>query len=244
MPESLQEYYLSGEQIEDGSSSAPPEGYEPARDPQGPTIAHRTVDAGKQYEERRRVYEELENLLESVREGSELAMDEIATLFPVNPFEIQVTITKPLRDSNGKTPDKFGLKVINSSKDLEELMADYSLVAGYFPNLEIQVVPTTKKGKQLAVVMGITARDFNALVSAVRHRARLEREMNYLDQEIRKGRKEMNVEKSSTVVATGKEKEEVSQSSAPAQGSSASSGKGSSSGKSSGGKGGQGAAKG
>ena len=157
--------------------------------------AHQVIDAGKQYEELSGSHKGLIKLLDQAKSGNEAAMYSIVKDYGFEPNELEITITKPLRDAQGNEPEKFGIKLIRSEEEWAAITRDWETAAAYFPGIELHNMPTTRRGKRLAVVMGVGAKEFNAVIMAERRRENLEKSMRAYDNQIEQGRKEMGVDK-------------------------------------------------
>lgn len=161
--------------------------------PQDP--AHQVIDAGKQYEKLECSYRSLVILLDHAKSGNAIALSHVVSQYGFNPREIKVTITEPMRDSMGNEPMDFGIKLVNNDDEFAALSRDWEMARAYFPGIELHSYATMRRGRRLAVVMGVSARDFNAVVAAERRKASLEGDMRALNDNMEKGRKEMKVDK-------------------------------------------------
>jgi hypothetical protein len=180
---------------------------EPLLFPAGPaSVASETIDAGKRYQEVMTGHTAIAGLLDRARSGDSTALAEIIKRYGTDPNEIEVTITEPMLDGHGNPPELYGIKLIKSEEDWMAITRDWETAAVYFPGIELHNLPTTRRGKRLAVVMGVTARDFNAVIAAERRRTTLEGEIKHLSKRIEKGRKGMGVDKTPPLIVGGDRK--------------------------------------
>ena len=197
MSNDLKEYYLTGGQLEEKLPPPPPPIYPPLKEADP---AHVTIHAGKERDGLMQNYAALESLRcpcgGKERCGDTLgpAMAEVMSRFGSEPTELKITITMPLRDSSGVKPKMYGMKLIHSEKDWADLVSDTELARKYFPDIELLTVPTVD-GRNLAVVSGVTAKEFNAVIAAERLKDRLYSDVNQRDKEVEKGRKDMGVDR-------------------------------------------------
>jgi hypothetical protein len=230
----LKEFYqdVEGEQIADEPSSSAPAGAKPSGNaqprgggmalgrgmasskakPANVTLAvendpaQMTIDAGKQYEELAGNHKALVSLLDQAKSGNSDALNLIIERYGFNTDQLEITITEPLRDAQGREPEQYGIKLIHSDAEWEAIARDWETASAYFPQTELHNFPTTRRGKRLAVVMGDSAHEFNAVIAAERRRARLEGEMQAVYSTIEKGRKDMGVDKAPRIPTGGDKK--------------------------------------
>jgi len=87
-----------------------------------------------------------------------------------------VQLTQSIIDKHGAGAS-FGAKVMNSEEDKERMQNYVAVAKQYMENLDLYFIKG-KDGKEIAVVMGANADDFNAVIKAEQTKAVLEQKVN------------------------------------------------------------------
>jgi hypothetical protein len=103
------------------------------------------------------------------------AMNIIVNSFGNDPAERKVKLPPELVNEHGGDANSitFGVQDIRSAKDHERLLQDVALAKKYFADIKLHTI-TDPKGNELALVVGVDAKQFNAVVSAERKKESLE----------------------------------------------------------------------
>jgi len=106
------------------------------------------------------------------------AIQALKEMFPSQKTSIQkVVLPKALVDHYGGNPNElqFGAQTINSDAQYEKLKKEVEIAKKYFgDNIYLHKINYDNGKPPVAVVMGVNAEEFNAVISAERQKAKLE----------------------------------------------------------------------
>lgn len=131
----------------------------------------------------------LTQMMNRAKSGLTGALDELVEKFSgKEPSVFTVKLDKSMVDRNGMlllngvTHEKFGAKRIEDDSHMARLERDVEIAKAYFPDAQLSEI-TDAKGNRVAIVTGLDAKQFNAVVRADREMVRLVREQEIVAEE-------------------------------------------------------------
>lgn len=153
---------------------------------------------------------ELEHLLTVAKgddaDAKDSAIGRIIEKFGKVAKKLKVFFSEPITDSQGNAVGKVAMKVITSDAQLEKLKQHVEVAKMYFPELEFLVTKDVKN-RDVAIVIGVDAIEFNAVIAAEKAKKAMEDRIARLDDDMKKAQADLeaNVAKGKPDTAAAKE---------------------------------------
>lgn len=128
----------------------------------------------------------LTELTRRAKSGLSGALDDIVAKYGKEEATFTVKLPAQMMDKDGRLVDaegiaheRFGVKQIDSERQLEIIKRDVETARAYFPDAQLMEVHTADN-KHVAIVTGADAREFNAVIRAERDMQSLKQQQQFL----------------------------------------------------------------
>lgn len=152
----------------------------------------------------------LADLTRRAKNGLTGALDDIVDKYGKEEATFTVKLPASMVDKDGRLVDaegiaheRFGVKQIESERQMEILRRDVETAKAYFPDAQLMEMHTADN-KHVAIVTGAGAREFNAVIRAEREMQSLQYQAKFLAEQKREVQEQMGL-KTDVAIFGGKE---------------------------------------